>query len=145
MMLEGSNQSTALGWVREDLDKHIDRIRQQVELVAAEAQGTNALVSARDNLRQLKFTFDALMLNGASGVLEEMAMDGAQMREVEIARRNSLDSPRGHELTFDIVELRGIPQIELVLENNVVRRIAVNRIAHSAAEADRKAEARARM
>ncbi len=72
MLLEGSNVSTVLTWVRPDLDKHLNQIRTQIESIASAAHIGDAVENTAKHLLQLKFTFEALMLKGATLVAEEM-------------------------------------------------------------------------
>ena len=72
MLLEGSNVSTVLTWVRPDLDKHLNQIRTQIEHIANSAHIGDAIEDTAEHLGQLKYTFEALMLQGAMLVVEEM-------------------------------------------------------------------------
>lgn len=72
MLLEGSNVSTVLTWVRPDLDKHLNQIRSQLEHIANSAHIGDAVETTAERLSQLKYTFEALMLQGAMMVVEEM-------------------------------------------------------------------------
>lgn len=66
-------------------------------------------------------------------VLKQMAMEGFQVAEVEIAGRDALGDALHHELALEELKLFRIPQAKLVLEYRIVRRITVFGIAHSAA------------
>jgi len=72
MLLQGSNASTVLTWVRPDLDKHLNQIRTQIEHIATSDHVGDGIVNAAENLTQLKYTFEALVLQGATLVVEEM-------------------------------------------------------------------------
>ncbi len=72
MLLEGSNISTALTWVRPDLDKHLHQIRTQIEHIANSAHIGDGVENTGKHLTQLKYTFQALVLQGATLVVEEM-------------------------------------------------------------------------
>jgi chemosensory pili system protein ChpA (sensor histidine kinase/response regulator) len=72
MLLQGSNVSTVLTWVRPDLDKHLTQIRTQIEHIANSAHIGDAIENTSEHLLQLKYTFEALMLQGATLVVEEM-------------------------------------------------------------------------
>ncbi len=72
MLLEGSNVSTVLTWVRPDLDKHLNQIRTQIEHIANSPHIGDAIETTAEHLLQLRFTFEALMLQGAKLVTEEM-------------------------------------------------------------------------
>jgi hypothetical protein len=69
-------------------------------------------------------------------VLKEMPVDGAQMREIEIAGGDAVLDPLDDRASFVTIEGDGVGQTKLVLQNPVVGRIAVNGVAHSAATAD---------
>jgi len=72
MLVGGSNASTVLSWVRPDLDKHLDQIRTQIEHIAGTAHIGEGVDNTTRHLTQLKFTFEALVLQGATLVVEEM-------------------------------------------------------------------------
>jgi chemosensory pili system protein ChpA (sensor histidine kinase/response regulator) len=72
MLLEGSNASTVLTWVRPDLDKHLTQIRTQIEHIANSPHIGDAVENTAEHLTQLKYTFEALVLQGATLVVEEM-------------------------------------------------------------------------
>ena len=72
MLLGGSNASTVLTWVRPDLDKHLNQVRSQIEHIAKSAIVGDGVERTAEHLLQLKFTFEALVLQGATLVVEEM-------------------------------------------------------------------------
>jgi len=72
MLLDGSNASTVLTWVRPDLDKHLDQIRTQLEHIASSTYIGDAVDNTAEHLTQLKYTFEALVMQGATMVVEEM-------------------------------------------------------------------------
>ena len=72
MLLESSNASTVLTWVRPDLDKHLNQIRTQIEHIAGSAYTGDGVENTTRHLVQLKYTFEALVLQGATLVVEEM-------------------------------------------------------------------------
>ncbi|MCP4047256.1 MAG: hypothetical protein GY732_14865, partial [Gammaproteobacteria bacterium] len=72
MLLEGSNASTVLTWVRPDLDKHLNQVQSRIEHIAKSAIVGGGVESTAEHLLQLKFTFEALVLQGATLVVEEM-------------------------------------------------------------------------
>ena len=72
MLAGGSNASTVLSWVRPDLDKHLDQIRTQIEHISGSAHIGEGVDNTAKHLVQLKFTFEALVLQGATLVVEEM-------------------------------------------------------------------------
>ena len=71
-------------------------------------------------------------------VLEQVAVNGAQMGKVEVAARNGFEKPLGDELPFRCLQRAGIPDVQLVAENCECRRIAVFGVAHSAATMRRR-------
>ena len=72
MLLEGSNVSTTLTWVRPDLDKHLEQIRTKIEHIANSAHIGDGVEKTGEHLIQLKYTFEAMVLQGATLVVEEM-------------------------------------------------------------------------
>lgn len=87
MLLEGSNVSTVLTWVRPDLDKHLTQIRTQIEHIANSAHLGDAVGNTAEHLVQLKFTFEALMLQGATLVVEEMIAVCDELQQSNIRDR----------------------------------------------------------
>ncbi|MDX2428688.1 MAG: Hpt domain-containing protein [Xanthomonadales bacterium] len=87
MLLEGSNVSTVLTWVRPDLDKHLNQIRIQVEHIANSANTGEAVENTAEHLLQLKYTFETLMLQGATIVIEEMIMVCDELRDFNVRDR----------------------------------------------------------
>jgi len=85
MLLQGSNASTVLTWVRPDLDKHLNQIRTQIEHIATSDHIGDGVVNAADNLTQLKYTFEALVLQGATLVVEEMITVCDELKRSNIA------------------------------------------------------------
>jgi len=72
MLEQASNASTVLTWVRRDLDKHLTQIRTQIEHIATSSHIGDGVTNTKQHLRQLKYTFEALVLQGATLVFEEM-------------------------------------------------------------------------
>ncbi|NND45585.1 MAG: response regulator [Xanthomonadales bacterium] len=69
----GSNASTALGWVREDLDRLVEKARKQIENAAVNPNSrSEALKATGAGLEHLAQTLHALSLHGASMLVEEM-------------------------------------------------------------------------
>ncbi len=87
MLLEVSNVSTVLTWVRPDLDKHLNQIRTQIEHIANSAHIGDAVETTAEHLLQLKFTFEALMLKGATLVAEEMITVCDELKQQNIRDR----------------------------------------------------------
>ena len=54
MMLEGTNQSAAIGWVREDLDERLDSIRKNLEAFAEDPSQNGALTTVQQELERLQ-------------------------------------------------------------------------------------------
>ena len=88
MLLQGSNASTMLTWVRPDLDKHLTQIRTQIEHIANSAHVGDGVVNAATNLTQLKHTFEALVLQGATLVVEEMITVCNELKRANIKDRD---------------------------------------------------------
>ncbi|MEE4175025.1 MAG: response regulator [Xanthomonadales bacterium] len=73
MMQPGTLTPTALGWIREDLDREIERMRAQIEAIADNANpGQAALDGASERLGELARIFETLMMDGARQVTAEM-------------------------------------------------------------------------
>ena len=87
MLLEGSNASTVLNWVRPDLDKHLNQVRSQIEHIASSTHIGDAVENTAEHLLQLKYTFEALMLQGATLVVEEMIKVCDELNESKIRDR----------------------------------------------------------
>jgi len=87
MLLEASNVSTALTWVRPDLDKHLDQIRTKIEHIANSAYIGDGVETTARHLTQLKYTFEALVLQGATLVVEEMITVCDELQQSNIKDR----------------------------------------------------------
>ncbi len=97
MLLEGSNASTALTWVRPDLDKHLDQIRAQIEHLATSTHIGDGVGKTAEHLTQLKYTFETLVLQGATLVIEEMIavcteLESSNIREPQKAFSAMMDA-----------------------------------------------------
>ena len=79
MMLEGSNQSAAIGWVREDLDERLDSIRKNLEAFAEDPAQNDALSSVQQELERLNLTFHTMAQQGARILTDEMMAVGSHM------------------------------------------------------------------
>ncbi len=79
MMLEGSNASTALSWVREDLDNCLEVIRDSLEVYADERSRRSQLKTAQEKLEQLNLTFVTMAQRGATLLTDEMIAVGGNM------------------------------------------------------------------
>jgi len=83
MLLEASSASTVLTWVRPDLDKHLDQIRNQIEHVSSSTHSGDGIDNILTNLSTLKYTFKALVLQGATLVVEEMIVACTKLKARE--------------------------------------------------------------
>ncbi len=79
MMLEGTNSSTAISWVREDLDDCLTRVRENLELFANDTSKRKPLSEVQECLEQLHLTFNTMGQVGASMLTDEMIAVGGQM------------------------------------------------------------------
>ena len=79
MMLEGSNQSAAIGWVREDLDERLDSIRRNLEAFAEDSTQNDALATVQQELERLNLTFHTMAQQGALILTDEMMAVGSHM------------------------------------------------------------------
>jgi hypothetical protein len=66
MMLEGSNSSSAIKWVREDLDECLANVRENLEAFAEDTSRREPLMAVQEELEQLNLTFLTMEQNGAS-------------------------------------------------------------------------------
>ncbi len=98
MLLEGSNASTVLTWVRPDLDKHLNQIRTQIEHIANSPYIGDSVETTAEHLTQLKFTFEALVLQGATLVVEEMITLCN-----ELSRQNVRDRQQAYGAMMDAI------------------------------------------
>ena len=73
MRQAGTLTPTALGWIREDLDREIERMRAQVETIAnAQDPGQAVLDGAVERINELARIFETLMMDGPQQVVQEM-------------------------------------------------------------------------
>jgi len=79
MMLEGSNASTAIRWVREDLDASLDTVREHLESFAGDPSQRAPLVAVQEELERLNLTFLTMQQKGASILTDEMIAVGGHM------------------------------------------------------------------
>ena len=79
MMLEGSNSSSALSWVREDLDECLTKIRENLEAFAENMDAKEPLRFVQDELERLNLTFLTMNQQGASILTDEMIAVGGHM------------------------------------------------------------------
>ena len=89
MILESSSPSTALAWVREDLDRLLEQIRLQLDNVAINPNaGKEVIGNTARHIEHLKLTFEALVLNGAALVLDEMITLCDKIRHYRVDKRD---------------------------------------------------------
>ncbi|MCH8226793.1 MAG: Hpt domain-containing protein [Proteobacteria bacterium] len=79
MMLEGSRSSSALNWVREDLDACLAIIRDNLETYAEDTSQLGSLRTVQDELERLNLTFMTMEQEGASILTDEMIAVGGHM------------------------------------------------------------------
>jgi chemosensory pili system protein ChpA (sensor histidine kinase/response regulator) len=79
---------TALGWVREDLDKLHEQLRMQVENIANNPMaGDSAYSQTAETAEQLMLTFDILKLEGVKQVMAEIVSLCTLVRDGEVSDR----------------------------------------------------------
>lgn len=98
MLIEGSNASTVLTWVRPDLDKYLNQVRSQIEHLAESNIIGDGIENMADHLLQLKFTFEALVLQGATLVVEEMIALSEELKE-----HNVRDTRKAFDAMMDAI------------------------------------------
>ena len=76
MMLEGSNSSTAISWIREDLDDCLQAVRDDLEDFSEEPGQRTLVESAYLRLEQLNLTFITMEQRGAIMLTDEMIAVG---------------------------------------------------------------------
>ncbi|MSQ98902.1 MAG: hypothetical protein EXR85_06360, partial [Xanthomonadales bacterium] len=79
MMLEGTNASAAIRWVRQDLDEALQVVRDNLEAFAADTSERAPLKIVQDRLEQLNLTFLTMEQKGASILTDEMIAVGGHM------------------------------------------------------------------
>ena len=79
MMLEGSNTSAAIRWVREDLDECLETVRENLEAFAEDMSRREPLVAVQEELERLNLTFLTMQQRGASILTDEMIAVGGHM------------------------------------------------------------------
>jgi len=79
MMLEGSNASTAIRWVREDLDASLEAVRGNLEAYAEDPSKRESLVAVQEELERLNLTFLTMQQQGAGILTDEMIAVGGHM------------------------------------------------------------------
>ncbi len=78
-MLEGTNASAAIRWVRQDLDEALQVVRDNLEAFAADPSERAPLKIVQDRLEQLNLTFLTMEQKGASILTDEMIAVGGHM------------------------------------------------------------------
>ncbi len=79
MMLEGSNPSSAIKWVREDLDESLGLVRESLEEFAEDTSRREPLLVVQEQLEQLNLTFLTMQQKGARILTDEMIAVGGHM------------------------------------------------------------------
>jgi chemosensory pili system protein ChpA (sensor histidine kinase/response regulator) len=79
MMLEGKNNSSAIGWVRTDLDESLDTVRERLETFAGDPSKRDPLIAVQEELERLNLTFQTMQQHGASILTDEMIAVGGHM------------------------------------------------------------------
>ena len=79
MMLEGSNTSAAIRWVREDLDASLNTVRGHLEVFAEDPTQREPLVAVQEELERLNLTFLTMQQHGACILTDEMIAVGGHM------------------------------------------------------------------
>ena len=79
MMPEGSNFSSAIKWVREDLDECLAAVRENLEVFAEDKSHREPLMAVQEELEQLNLTFLTMEQQGASILTDEMIAVGGHM------------------------------------------------------------------
>jgi chemosensory pili system protein ChpA (sensor histidine kinase/response regulator) len=79
MMLEGSNSSSAIGWVRKDLDECLESVRENLEAFAEDMSRRESLMTVQEELEQLNLTFLTMDQQGAGILTDEMIAVGGHM------------------------------------------------------------------
>ncbi len=79
MMLEGSNPSSAIKWVREDLDQSLSLVRENLEAFAEDTSRREPLLVVQEELEQLNLTFLTMQQQGARILTDEMIAVGGHM------------------------------------------------------------------
>ncbi len=79
MMIEGSRSSSAISWVREDIDACLETIRDNLETYAEDSSQREPLRTVQDELERLNLTFLTMEQEGASILTDEMIAVGGHM------------------------------------------------------------------
>jgi len=78
-MLEGSNASAAIRWVREDLDASLETVREKLEAFAEDTSQREPLAAVQEELERLNLTFLTMQQQGASILTDEMIAVGGHL------------------------------------------------------------------
>ena len=79
MMLEGSNTSAAIRWVREDLDASLETVRDKLEAFAEDPSQREPLAAVQEELERLNLTFLTMQQRGDSILTDEMIAVGGHL------------------------------------------------------------------
>ena len=78
-MFEGSNSGSAISWVREDLDKCLENVRDNLEAFAGDPSRRDSLVAVQEELERLNLTFLTMQQRGAGILTDEMIAVGGHL------------------------------------------------------------------
>ncbi len=79
MRIEGSKSSSAISWIREDLDACLETIRDNLETFAEDPSQREPLRTVQEELERLNLTFLTMEQEGASILTDEMIAVGGHM------------------------------------------------------------------
>ena len=93
MMLEGSQHSASISWVREDLDDCLESVRDKLEEFAEDTSQRESLVAVQEELERLNLTFLTMEQQGATLLTDEMmAVNGHMMHNGTANFSETLDA-----------------------------------------------------
>jgi chemosensory pili system protein ChpA (sensor histidine kinase/response regulator) len=78
-MFEGSNSGSAISWVRADLDKCLENVRDNLEAFAGDPSRRDSLVAVQEELERLNLTFLTMQQRGAGILTDEMIAVGGHL------------------------------------------------------------------
>ena len=79
MMLDGTNSSTVISWVRKDLDECLTTVRDNLEAFAENQSQKDSLRNVQDQLERMNLTFLTMEQHGACMLTDEMIAVGGNM------------------------------------------------------------------
>ncbi|MEM1410915.1 MAG: Hpt domain-containing protein [Pseudomonadota bacterium] len=93
MMQTGSLTPTALGWVRDDLDRELDQVRAQVDSIANNPNAGGAVLEGTaERVRVLEQLFHTLVLDGASQIASEMGRLLEALAQPRVKNRDAINT-----------------------------------------------------